>query len=66
MINKTKVISTVGPVTMEKEQIKKLIENGTDVIRVNMSHADYNFCRNIVERVNEVNKELKRYDKYNK
>ena len=58
MINKTKVISTVGPVTMEKEQIKKLIENGTDVIRVNMSHADYNFCRNIVESVNEVNKEL--------
>ena len=58
MINKTKVISTVGPVTMEKEQIKKLMINGTDVIRVNMSHADYNFCRNIVEYVNELNKEL--------
>ena len=58
MINKTKVISTVGPVTMEKEQIKKLMINGADVIRVNMSHADYNFCRNIVEYVNELNKEL--------
>lgn len=58
MINKTKVISTVGPVTMEKEQIRKLIENGTDVIRINMSHADYNFCNAIVERVNEINKEL--------
>lgn len=58
MINKTKVISTVGPVTMEKEQIRKLMENGTDVIRVNMSHADYNFCRNIVESVNELNNEL--------
>lgn len=58
MINKTKVIATVGPVTMEKEQIKKLMINGTDVIRVNMSHADYNFCRNIVDSVNELNKEL--------
>lgn len=58
MINKTKVISTIGPVTMEKEQIKKLMINGTDVIRVNMSHADYNFCRNVVDNVNELNKEL--------
>ena len=54
MINKTKVISTIGPATMEKEQIKKLMINGTDVIRVNMSHADYNFCRNVVEYVNEL------------
>ncbi len=58
MINKTKVISTVGPVTMEKVQIKKLMENGTDVFRINMSHADYNFCREVVSSVNELNKEL--------
>ncbi len=58
MINKTKVISTVGPVTMEKDILRKLMENGTDVIRINMSHADYNFCRNIVEIVNELNSEL--------
>lgn len=58
MINKTKVISTVGPVTTEKEQIRKLMVNGTDCIRINMSHADYNFCRNIVSSVNELNKEL--------
>ncbi len=58
MINKTKVISTVGPVTMEKSQIQKLMENGTDVLRINMSHADYNFCRTVVSSVNELNKEL--------
>lgn len=58
MINKTKVISTIGPVTMEKEQIRKLMENGTDVLRINMSHADYNFCRNVVASVNELNKEM--------
>lgn len=58
MLNKTKVISTIGPVTVEKNQIKKLMENGTDVIRINMSHADYNFCRLVVESVNELNEEL--------
>lgn len=58
MINKTKVVATVGPATMEKEQIKKLIENGTDVIRINMSHANYNFCNDIVDKVDKLNKEL--------
>ncbi len=59
MINKTKVIATVGPATMDKEQIRRLMENGTDVIRVNMSHANYNFCTDIANSVNELNKELK-------
>ena len=43
---------------MEKSQIQRLIENGTDVIRINMSHADYNFCHNIVDNVKEINHEL--------
>lgn len=59
MLNKTKVVATVGPSTMEKEQIRRLMENGTDVIRVNMSHADYNFCQHITNCVKELNKELK-------
>lgn len=58
MLNKTKVIATIGPATVEREQIKRLMENGTDVIRINMSHADYNFCRIVVETVNDLNKEL--------
>ena len=58
MINKTKVVATVGPATMEKEQLRKLMVNGTDVIRINMSHANYNFCKLITDTVEELNKEL--------
>ena len=58
MLNKTKVIATIGPSTMEKSQLKKLIENGTDVVRLNMSHSNYNFCKDILEKVSEINKEL--------
>ncbi len=58
MLNKTKVIVTIGPATQEKEQIKRLMMNGMDVVRLNMSHASYNFCTDIIEKVNELNKEL--------
>ena len=60
-MNKTKVIATVGPVTSNKEMLKELITNGTDVIRINMSHADMAFCREIVEKINEINMELNTY-----
>jgi len=59
MLNKTKVIATIGPSTMEKSQLKKLVENGMDVVRLNMSHSNYNFCKDIIEKVNEINEELK-------
>ena len=58
MLNKTKVIATIGPSTMEKNQIQKLIEHGTDVLCLNMSHSSHSFCRDIIEKVNEVNNEL--------
>lgn len=59
MLNKTKVVATIGPSTMEKEQLKKLMLNGMDVVRLNMSHANYNFCKDIIEKINELNNELK-------
>ena len=59
MLNKTKVIATIGPSTMEKEQLRRLMENGVDVFRLNMSHASYNFCNDVIAKINELNKELK-------
>ncbi len=58
MLNKTKVVVTIGPATMEKEQIKRLMQNGMDVARLNMSHASYNFCTDVIEKIQELNEEL--------
>ena len=60
MLNKTKVVVTIGPATMEKEQIKRLMQNGMDVARLNMSHASYNFCTDVIEKIQETknNKKL--------
>lgn len=60
-MNKTKIVATVGPATASKEMLKSLIINGTDVIRINMSHADHSFPRQIVDKVSEINKELNTY-----
>ena len=57
-MNKTKVISTIGPITSSKEMMRSLIINGVDAIRINMSHASLDFCRDIIIKINELNNEL--------
>ncbi|MCI5879558.1 MAG: pyruvate kinase [Bacillales bacterium] len=58
-MNKTKIIATVGPVSSNKDIIKKLITAGVDVIRINMKHATREFCDEIIKSVNDLNKSLK-------
>jgi pyruvate kinase len=57
-MKKTKVIATIGPATSDKEKIKELILNGMDVARINMSHANQEFLKYVVDTVQELNKEL--------
>ena len=39
-MRKTKIIATLGPASFKSEIISKLILNGMDVVRINMSHYD--------------------------
>lgn len=57
-MNKTKIIATVGPSSSSREILSDLIKNGVDVIRMNMKHANYTFCEDIINKVNELNDEL--------
>jgi pyruvate kinase len=57
-MNKTKIIATIGPASADKEVLKELIINGMDVARLNLSHADYKFCTDIITKINELNEEL--------
>ncbi len=58
-MNKTKIIATIGPASADKEIIKQLIQSGLDVVRLNLSHADYPFCMDIINKINELNEELR-------
>jgi len=53
-IRKTKIIATIGPSTISKSMIDKMIIAGTDGIRINMSHyhSDFNL-KSTVETIRQ-------------
>ena len=57
-MKKTKIIVTVGPSSSDEKIIKEMILKGADVIRINLSHADFSFCDMIIDKVRKIEKEL--------
>lgn len=51
MPRKTKIIITLGPATEAEETIGQLIDLGTNVFRLNMSHAKHEWAREMARRV---------------
>src|SRR5678815_1414482 len=59
-MRKTKIICTLGPASEDSEIIRQMIEAGTDVFRLNMSHAKHEWVRDIVPRVRAIARQLGR------
>ena len=59
-MRKTKIICTLGPASEDSEIIRQMIEAGTDVFRLNMSHAKHEWVRDIVPRVRALAEQLGR------
>lgn len=55
--SKTKVIATLGPASGSAEIFPQLIDAGVDVCRLNFSHGDREFQRQMVENVRKINNE---------
>ncbi|MHA2128432.1 MAG: pyruvate kinase, partial [Promethearchaeota archaeon] len=53
--NTVKVVSTIGPASSSKQMLKKLIEAGVDIFRLNFSHGTGEEKRELVERIRSVN-----------
>lgn len=51
MSRKTKIIITLGPATESEEMIGKLIDCGTNVFRLNMSHAKHDWAAEMTKRI---------------
>ena len=58
MINKTKIVATIGPSTSSKETLKKMVHRGVNVCRINFSHSTHDQAKEIINNIKEVNKEL--------
>ncbi|MCB9426469.1 MAG: pyruvate kinase [Flavobacteriales bacterium] len=55
---KTKIVATLGPACGDKETIKKMVDAGVNVFRINFSHADYNDVRERVNIIRGLNEEF--------
>ncbi len=51
---RTKIIFTLGPATESEEMLEKLIRAGADVARLNMAHANHEWCRTVIRRIRAV------------
>ncbi len=55
---KTKIVTTIGPVTESKKQLLKLMKAGMDVARLNFSHGDFAEHGARVKNLREIEKEI--------
>ncbi|MHA1291063.1 MAG: pyruvate kinase [Promethearchaeota archaeon] len=56
--NTVKIVSTLGPASSSKQMLKKLIEAGVDVFRLNFSHGTHEEKRELVKRIREVDENV--------
>lgn len=52
--NTVKIVATLGPASSSKEMLRKLINAGVDIFRLNFSHGTHEEKRDLVERIREV------------
>lgn len=57
-MKKTKIVCSIGPASRTHDTMKRMIESGMNVARINFSHADETEKREARELVQTLNKEL--------
>jgi pyruvate kinase len=57
-IRKTKIVATIGPATIGKEKITKMIKTGMNVARLNFSHGDHSYHEKTLNTVRAASKKL--------
>ena len=59
-MKKTKMIITIGPSSMDIDILREMVLKGVDVVRINLSHADFKFCDEAILKVRKLERELNR------
>lgn len=57
---KTKIVATIGPACSAMKPLRKVIEAGVDVCRLNFSHGTHAQHLEVLERIRQIEAELKR------
>jgi pyruvate kinase len=59
-MKKTRIVATVGPASDSKENMKKIVEAGVNVFRLNFSHGTHESHQKIIDIAKEVRAEVNR------
>ena len=60
MLRKTKIICTIGPATADFDSLKKLMECGMDVARLNFSHGTHEMHAAIIQNLRAASDALRK------
>ena len=60
MINKTKIIATIGPSSNSKSILQKMISSGMNIARLNFSHGSYKEHQKIIDKIRSLSIEMKK------
>lgn len=58
MVNKTKIVCTIGPSCKDKETLRQMVLAGMNVARFNMSHGTHQSHQELIDKVKSVRFEL--------
>ncbi|MEB3213095.1 MAG: pyruvate kinase [Leptolyngbyaceae bacterium] len=58
LTHRTKIVATIGPASSSPEVLKKMVEAGMSVARLNFSHGSYDDHARMIQRLRSVSKEL--------
>ncbi len=57
--NTVKIVSTLGPASSSREMLKKLMNSGVDIFRLNFSHGTYDEKEELIKSIREVSEYTK-------
>ena len=57
-LKRTKIVGTIGPASISKKTIRKMILAGLNLCRINFSHSNHEEALKIINTVRELNVEL--------
>jgi pyruvate kinase len=60
LTRQTKVIATIGPASESEEMLEQLINEGVDICRLNMAHAEHEWIETVTKRIRKIGKLLNR------
>ena len=57
-MKQTKIVATIGPASEDKDTLRKMIQAGMNVARLNFSHGEHTWHKMVIDRIRELSDEL--------